>query len=353
MYMTHDRLFARLYRPILASAALIIIFWALGRIAYVASPLLLAFFITIIAAPYLSRLEHRGLSHRLSLLVVIALVCVVFLAFVLTVAFSLADLIGTLPTYGDSFQSTIDAAVKGLASQGLDLSRAAAEPATQASSLIGSFMSLLEGLLSTIGSALLILLVFVLFLLDAKRIPGIVQQRFPDNPVLATFGRYGHDVRSYFANLAIVNIVIAGLSTVLLLSLRVPNAFMWGVAILILHFVPVLGLWLALIPLTFTALVVNGPTTALIAFVGVVLIDGITSNTLYYRLLGAGLNLSPAAMFVSVLFWIFILGPLGALLALPLTMLVKMMILDDDAKMASEIISYQHSATGRSPPRKE
>jgi AI-2 transport protein TqsA len=294
----------------------------------VVTTLLLAFFITIVVAPTLGWLQRRGLSRKLSLVAMMVLMVVVFGVLSLTIVFSLADLITSLPTYQNSFQSTINVAVGALAAQGLDLSRAAAEPALQASHLIGSFVSLL------------ILLVLELFLLDADRVPVIVSKRFPGNPALNTFSIYCREVRSYFLNTALLNLIIAGVSMVLLFFLRVPNPLLWGVAIFVLRFVPVIGIWIALIPLTFTALVANGPQTAVLAFAGILVVNGVTSNTLYYRLLGAGLNLSPAAMFVSLLFWTFVLGVWGALLALPLTLLVKTMILDDDAKMVSDIISY-------------
>jgi AI-2 transport protein TqsA len=345
--MRHERLFARLYKPLLAVAALIVVFWALNKMAYVVTTLLLAFFITIVVAPTLGWLQRRGLSRRLSLVALMVLMIVVFGVLALTIVFSVADLITSLPTYQNSFQSTINAAVGALAAQGLDFSHAAAEPALQASHLIGSFVSLLKSLLAGMANALLILLVLELFLLDADRVPVIVSKRFPGNPALNTFGMYCREVRSYFLNTALLNLIVAGVSTVLLFFLRVPNPLLWGVAIFVLRFVPVIGIWIALIPLTFTALVANGPQTALLVFASILLVNGVTSNTLYYRLLGAGLNLSPAAMFISLLFWTFVLGVWGALLALPLTLMVKTMILDDDAKMVSDIISYTRAEIGQ------
>jgi AI-2 transport protein TqsA len=345
--MTYDGPFARLYKPLVSIAALIIIFWALNLMSYVVTILLLAFFINVIVAPYLSRLQDRGLSHGRSLLVVMSIAIVVYLALVVTIAFSMADLIDTLPGYQTSVQSTITATVSGLAPQGADLSGAVSGPASQVVNLIGSFAAVLKSLVGGLTSALLILLVFALFLLDADRVPRLVQQRFPGHPVLTTFGLYNQKVRSYFVNTAIVNIVIAGASTILLFLLRVPNPLLWGMALFIMRFVPVIGIWFALIPLTFTALDANGPQTAILVFVGIGVISGITSNTLYYRLMGSGLNLSPAAMFVSVLFWTVVLGFWGAVLALPLTLLLKMLVLDDDAKVVSAIISSVHTETSQ------
>ncbi len=338
--MRSEGIIVRLYKPLLATAALVIVFAALSRMASVVTTLMMAFLITLVVAPYLTRLERRGFSRRTALLIVMALVLLVFLVFALTVTSSAANLVQTLPTYSDSFQSTIDAAISELATQGIEIDSVEAIPALRASNMIMSFTSFLRGLVGGLANALLILFVFALFLLDANRVPAILSDRFPASPALAAFSLYSRQVHGYFVNMTVVNLVIAGLSTVLLVVLRVPTPLLWGVVIFILRFVPVIGFWLAMIPLTFTALVANGPQTALIAFIGIAVIDGIVLNTLYYRLLGTGLNLSPAAMVVSLLLWSFILGPLGGLLALPLTVLIKVMILDDDAKMVADIISY-------------
>jgi AI-2 transport protein TqsA len=348
--MTHDGLFVRLYKPLLAVAALIIVFWALHAMAYVVTTMLLAFIITIVVAPALPHMQRRGLSHRLSLVILMVTICVVFLAFVLIVAFSVTDVLNDLPNYQKSLSSTLNSAFDGLTAHGLDLNRVTAGPDWQAASLIGVFGSFLLNLLGSLASAMIILLVLELFLLDADRVPVIVSERFVGHSVLTSFGHYSREVRSYFVNMSLVNLVIAGASMLLLFILDVPNPLLWALAIFILHFVPVIGIWLALVPIAFMTLVANGPQSALIAVVGIVLINGITSNTLYYRLMGTGLNLSPAAVFVSVLFWAFILGPLGALLALPLTLLVKMVILDDDAKMVSDIISYTYVSKPQSTP---
>ncbi len=324
--MTHNGLFERLYKPLLAVAALVIVLWAVNLMSYVVTTLMLALFITILAAPYVRSLQRRGLSHRMALLFVMLLVLAVFLVFMLTIVLSVVDLIATLPQFQDAFQGTLDAGVDSLSSIGVSISAIASNPDLQAAGLIQSFVALLKSLSVYIGSALLILFVFVLFLLHADRVTPIVEARFPGNRALPAFGKYSDSVRSYIVARSVVNLVVAVLGAILLVLMGAPNPLLWGLALFVLRFIPVIGLWLALIPITFTTLVVAGPQAALIACIGIAAISGITSNTLYYRLMGRRLNLSPAAMVVSLLFWTFLLGPLGAFLALPLTMLLKVMV---------------------------
>ncbi len=340
---TNGSLFARLFKPLLAVAALVLVLWAVNLMSYVVTTLMFAVFITILVAPSVTSLQRRGLSHRIALLSVMLLVLAVFFVFLLTAVLSIVDIIATLPQSRDVFQGTLDAGAQGLSSIGVNVSAIVANPDFQAAGLIQSFVALLRSLAVYIGSAILILFVFVLFLLEADRVPTIVQQHFPGNQALTTFGEYSNSVRRYIVARSVVNLVVAVLSTILLILLGAPNPLLWGLALFILRFVPVIGLWLALTPITFVTLVVAGPQTALISCIGIAAISGITSNSLYYRLMGRGLNLSPAAMVVSLLFWTFLLGPLGAFLALPLTMLLKVMVLDDDAQMVSDIISQTHA----------
>jgi predicted PurR-regulated permease PerM len=103
------------------------------------------------------------------------------------------------------------------------------------------------------------------------------------------------------------------------------------------------GFWIALIPPFLLALLEFGAARALIVLAGYVLINGGVQNFLQPRIMGAGLNLSPLVVILSLFFWGWVLGPMGALLAVPLTMIVKEVFLDayDDTRGLSELMSAE------------
>ena len=126
-----------------------------------------------------------------------------------------------------------------------------------------------------------------------------------------------------------------------LLLLGVDFAILWGFLAFLLGYIPSVGFWLALIPPAALAFMEFGTTKALIVVVGYVVINGGVQNFIQPKLMGAGLNLSSLVVVLSLFFWAWVLGPMGALLAVPLTMIVKDVILDayDDTRVLADLMS--------------
>ena len=141
---------------------------------------------------------------------------------------------------------------------------------------------------------------------------------------------FGGDTRRYVVFTTYVGAVTGFGNAVLLLVLGVDFAVLWGVVAFLLSYVPVVGFWLALIPPVILALLEFGLPTALIVLAGFVLINGTAENIVKPKLMGEGLDLAPSVVFLSLIFWTAILGPLGAILALPMTMAVKQLVLEAD-----------------------
>ena len=115
--------------------------------------------------------------------------------------------------------------------------------------------------------------------------------------------------------------VAAALDTLLLVALGVPAALLWGVLSFLLSFIPNIGFILALIPPTILGLLTGGPLTALAVLVGYVVINTAIDYVIQPRFIGASVDLSPVVITVCLLFWGVVLGPSGALLAVPMTII--------------------------------
>ena len=118
---------------------------------------------------------------------------------------------------------------------------------------------------------------------------------------------------------------------------------LWGILAFLLSYIPTIGFWLALIPPVFLTLLESGVTSAIIVFFGIVLINGFAENVVKPKYMGQGLDLSPFTVVFSVIFWAAILGPFGAILAVPMTMAFKMLILEYDPanKWLADLMSAQ------------
>ena len=116
-------------------------------------------------------------------------------------------------------------------------------------------------------------------------------------------------------------------------------------------YIPTLGFWLAAIPPTILALLEFGPLQALIVFLGVVLINGFAENVIKPKYMGEGIDLSPFMIIFSVIFWAALLGPMGAILGVPVSLLFKELILEADDQ--NRWIAMMMSAKKAEPPEEE
>jgi predicted PurR-regulated permease PerM len=118
--------------------------------------------------------------------------------------------------------------------------------------------------------------------------------------------------------------------TIWFILLGVDFPVLWGILAFLLSYIPTIGFWLAAIPPTILAFLESGPVVAIIVFLGIVLINGFAENAVKPKYMGRGLDLSPFIVVFSVVFWSAILGPLGAILSIPMTLVVKELILEMD-----------------------
>jgi len=98
---------------------------------------------------------------------------------------------------------------------------------------------------------------------------------------------------------------------------------LWGLVAFLLNFIPTVGSFIAAVPAVLLALVQLGAFEAGLTLVGFVVVNLIIGNVIEPRWMGRGLNLSPLVVFVSLVLWGWVLGPVGMLLSIPLTIMLK------------------------------
>jgi AI-2 transport protein TqsA len=144
---------------------------------------------------------------------------------------------------------------------------------------------------------------------------------------LAGFAR---GVRRYFAVSAAFGLVCAALNTFALMWIGIPAAFTWGLLSFVTNFVPNVGFLVGLVPPALLALLDGGFSQMLAVIAAYVVINFVVQSLIQPKVVGDALGLTATIAFVSLIFWAFVLGPLGAILALPMTLLVKAIFVDAD-----------------------
>lgn len=185
--------------------------------------------------------------------------------------------------------------------------------------------SLLTEVASVVTNAALILLTVLFLLLESSTLPSKILAISGENgrELLERISAIADDVNHYMALKTIVSALTGMVIAGWLAWLGVDFALLWGLLAFLLNFIPNLGSILAGIPAVLLAWVQLGPTTAGLATLGYVAVNGFVGNVLEPRLLGRGLGLSTLVVFLSLIFWGWVLGAAGMLLSVPLTMACK------------------------------
>ena len=179
-----------------------------------------------------------------------------------------------------------------------------------------------------VGMMFLVLFIFAFMLSAAfslrdKSFLGLSE----DSPAMLSVQQFTLEVRQYVNIMTVINFLVAVGDTLILALLGIPFAPLWGILAFFMGFIPSIGWWISLIPPFLIAWAQFGIGTAVIVLLSYVLINGGVQNIVQPKMMGKGLRISPLVVFISVIVWATVLGGMGALIAVPLTMIV-MKILD-------------------------
>ena len=324
---------------LIGGACLFIIVLGMKLSASILSPILLAAIIAISVDPLINWLERKGLSSGLALLVTLIVLFLVSVGVIVLLGYSVSGIIASLPEYADNLQGQNINLQTFLKGSGID---ASSLQGIDFSPLLKYVGTLFGGLFGFFSSLLIMLMVFFFLLLAT---PGLTSKMNTDftasSPTLARFRGLANDLREYVGITTWINFLVGAVNTVFLLILGVDFAILWGFLSFLLGYIPSVGFFLALIPPAALAFLEFGTTKALIVVIGFVVINGGVQNFIQPKLMGAGLNLSALVVVLSLFFWGWVLGPMGALLAVPLTMIVKDVVLDayDDTRGLADLMS--------------
>jgi AI-2 transport protein TqsA len=305
-------------------AAVIIILAGIQAASPVLGPFILSVYLTLILGTLLHWFEKKGLSTRSALIVTLIVFFFIIAVFMGMIAGSFIQAMSDLPGYLEKFESDLELASPFLISIGID-------PATLTfPNLIQMFSTEIRGLMNNlweIASPLVLVFLTTLFLLfEAKgfsqKLQAIIGKIRPGD--LDRFIELAQKNVDYLFIRTAVNLATGIGITIILALLGVKYAIFWGFLAFLLGFIPNIGFWIAIVPPMILAWFDLGPFQALLVLAGSGLMDTLSEYILFPHFTAQGLELSTAVVFISLFFWGWVLGGIGVLLAVPLTLLVQM-----------------------------
>jgi predicted PurR-regulated permease PerM len=306
------------------SAAVIIVMAGIKAASAIMVPFLLSLFIAIACSPLINLASRYRVPRWLSVTLVILLIIVIGFMLAGLVGQSLAEFRQNLPTYQKQLSTEFVWIVEQLRNFNIfidkDLILNHLDPGT-AMSVATNFLSGLGGVLSNL---FLIILTVIFMLFEAESIPKRVHIALRDPGMkLHHIDRFLQSVKDYLGIKSLVSLATGTLIGIWLYILGVDHFMLWAVLAFLLNFIPNIGSIIAAIPAVLVAFLEFGFAKAGLTGLGFIVVNTVMGNVIEPRFMGRGLGLSTLVVFLSLIFWGWLLGSVGMLLSVPLTMIVK------------------------------
>ncbi|OUR61341.1 hypothetical protein A9Q74_09230 [Colwellia sp. 39_35_sub15_T18] len=305
-------------------AAIFIIFAGVKTAANILVPFLLSLFIAIICNPLVAKASEYKVPKAISVLLVIGIFVTVALSLAGLVGQSLNELSQLIPQYRLQLKEQFVWLTAFLARYNVQISSAILLEYFDPAVAMGMAANMLSGFGSVMANLFLIILTVIFMLFEAPSFPIKLHFALDDPEMrLKQIERFLASVNNYIAIKTMVSIATGIIVATMLWAFGLDFFLLWGVLAFLLNYIPNIGSIIAAVPAVILAVLQLGLGEAGAIGMGYMLINMTMGNIIEPRYLGKGLGLSTLVVFLSLIFWGWLLGTVGMLLSVPLTMIVK------------------------------
>ena len=321
--------FSSTSRVLIVSASLVVVIAGMKAAAPLLVPFLLSAFIAVISFPLMSKLQQSGLPKGVSMTLVMLLVILIGFALSVLVGSSITDFSHSVPMYQERITEEWAYVLLWLSNHGFSVADAV-KNAINPSAAVNLLSTILKGFGNVLTNSFLIILMVIFILLEAAgltqkfvNLNGAASQNdMSDEKVFSQV--FVEKLRNYMSLKTIISMVTGLIIGVALWLIGVDYPVLWGVLAFMLNFVPNIGSIIAAVPAVLLTVVQLGFIPALIVAAVYVAVNIIIGSFIEPKYMGKELGLSTLVVFVSLVFWGWVLGPVGMLLSVPLTITVKL-----------------------------
>jgi len=309
---------------ITTSAAFVIVIAGMKIASPILVPFLLATFITILTLPILLFLNKKAIPKGISVFFIILLLLLFGGTLSTLLGTSISGFSSRIPFYSEQITNQAHWGLKIISDLGLNIPQSTIKEYFDPGTAIQIIGNTLSGLKSVLTNTFLIILTILFLLMEASGIPVKIKKAFPNSDDVFKSIKYFFDGFNRYLAIKTTTSLCTGLFIFIWLSfIGIDFPILWGLLAFMLNFVPNIGSILAAIPAVLLAIIQFGIIKAIVVIIGFLIVNIGLGGILEPRFLGKGLGLSPLVVFLSLVFWGWVLGPVGMLLSVPLTMILK------------------------------
>ncbi len=319
------------YRRLVTLAAVVVIIAGLKLAQPILVPMIIALFVAILCAPAFTWLTRHRVPRLAAVLIVMLLVFLVVSGFGAVVGQSVDQFTRELPSYQarwNSISGTMDGWLKG---HGIDVAGLEPFKIVDAGSILSMLGGTLKGTLSALSNGLVVTLIVIFLLLEWSDFPRKVRMAFPDGEQREERAALmGRQVLHYLSLKTLLSLATGVAIGIWLAIVGLDFVILWSVVAFALNFIPNIGSVIAAVPAVLLAVVQLGVGKALMVALGYLVVNMVVGNFVEPAVMGHQLGLSPLVVFLSLIVWGWIWGPVGMLLSVPLTMVIKISLEHDE-----------------------
>jgi AI-2 transport protein TqsA len=315
---------------LLGGAAVVIIIGGLKLAAPLVVPFLLAAMLAAILIPPLQWLTAHRLPMPLAMIVLSLGLVLIWIPLAAIISASFDDFYFALPVYQERIQAMVAAAAAWLGAHGIEAGRDALQDLVRPAAALSFVRHIGGGLGTALANFFLILLTVIFILVEASGFPDKARTALGAHAeVIGSFREFSDRLQEYLRIKTLVSLMTGITIALWLWIVGLDFPMLWGVLAFLMNYVPNIGSILAAVPAILLALVALDWTGVLLVITGFVVVNVVFGNIVEPRMMGKGLGLSTLVVFISLVFWGWVLGPVGMLLSGPLTMVLKIALETD------------------------
>ena len=317
---------------LIAGAAFVITLAGMKASADIIGPVFLALVLTVTVHPVRVWLERTRLPTWLVSIVMLVLAYLLIVVLVIALTVSVAQFASMVPQYSSNLADLVNDVGTTLTSLGVDQKQIdAMAKAIDPGQLVGVAASLLGSSLGVLTDLFFLFTVLLFMVFDTnntRRALAVVGGRFP-HPV-AALAHFARGTRGYMGVSAGFGLIVAVIDGVALYLMDIPGALAWAVLAFVTNFIPNIGFVIGLVPPALIALLDSGLGLMIAVIVVYSVINFTIQSIIQPRVVGDAVGLSPTLTFLSLVFWTWVIGPLGAILAVPLSLFARAVLAESD-----------------------
>jgi AI-2 transport protein TqsA len=313
-------------------AAAVIVVAGLRAAASIVAPLFLALVLTIVVHPVRRWLERLRLPGWAASLICVIAVYGLLLGFSIALLVATARFATLLPRYQAEFDDLLGDIGAWLADAGVGAEQVGTLLDTvDFGKLVAVIGSLLGSVLDVLSSLIFILTLLLFLTMDASTFPKLLARAGKSRASFVTgLMSFAVGTRRYLVVSTVFGLIVAVIDTVALALLDIPVPVLWGLLAFITNYIPNIGFVIGLVPPAVLGLLEGGWSRGLAVVAVYCLINLVIQSIIQPKFVGDAVGLSTTLTFMSLVFWSWVIGPIGALLAIPLSLLVRSLLVDVD-----------------------